>query len=147
MSCAHVALAPPTWLWQIGSPVACCSVACADAALSGTGFGSLAGPGLARSPHCVLPFRGMAKQILAQRLSQISTRASSLTVWAGLVRSAVPAACLTEGSSVYSVYSEALAWDSVLRQAVWDLGPHIEAACHRSSAPIVKTGASEFFRG
>ena len=45
-----------------------------------------------------LPFRSMAKQILAQRLSQISTRASILTVWAGFVRRA----CLTKGSSVYS---------------------------------------------
>ncbi|CAJ1380132.1 unnamed protein product [Effrenium voratum] len=73
---------PLMWMWQIGSPVARGSVACADAALSGARFASVAGPGLARSQNRALPFRSMAHQIRAQRLSQISSHAS-WTVWAG----------------------------------------------------------------
>ena len=85
----------PTRLWQIGSPVARGSVACADAALCAR-FASLAGPGVAGSQNRVLPFRSMAKQILAQRLSQISAHA----VWAGFARRGLPPACFTEESSV-----------------------------------------------
>ena len=92
---------PLMWMWQIGSPVARGSVACADAALSDARFASVARPGIARSQNRVLPFRGMAQQIRAQRLSQISSH-GSWTVWAGFARRGRPPACVTDVSSVYS---------------------------------------------
>ncbi|CAJ1385484.1 unnamed protein product [Effrenium voratum] len=72
-----------------------------DAALSDARCASVARPGIARSQNRVLPFRGMAQQMRAQRLSQISSH-GSWTVWAGFARRGRPSACVTDASSVYS---------------------------------------------
>ena len=106
VSRARVALAPPARLEQIGSPVARW-VACADAALSSAGFTSLARRDCARPQHRVLSFHSMTKQIVLRRC-QVSSGASSLTVWAGFARTQLPPACLTaDATSVYSVYWQA----------------------------------------
>ena len=96
---------------------------------------AMAWPGLARSQNRVLLFR--AHQVLAKPLSQISSHASSLTPWAGSARGPPPA-CLMD---VYS--EECRTW--LLRQAVWDLGPYIEAACQLIVSAYRQNSTSEFF--
>lgn len=144
---ACVALAEQrTRLWQIGSPVARCVVACADAALSGAGCTRLVRPG--RPQSRVLPF--MTRQIARHR--QISSGAASLIVWPGFVRRELPPPCLTaDGGSVATVYWQASARDSVLMRARWDLAPCIKAALaistilRRSSKWLSESRVSMFF--